>query len=41
MSGLDAVSGTVGGYSGFAREYVAHIFGAEGAYGYHSGACTR
>lgn len=37
MSGLDAVSGTVGGYSGFAREYVAHIFGAEGAYGYHSG----
>lgn len=37
MSGLDAISGTVGGYNGFAREYVGHTFGAELAYGYQGG----
>ncbi len=36
MSGLDAVSGTVGGYSGFQREYVMHAFGAELQYGYRT-----
>lgn len=34
MSGLEAVSGTMGGYSGFSREYVNHAFGAELEYGY-------
>lgn len=34
MSGLDAISGNVGGYSGFSREYVNHAFGAELEYGY-------
>lgn len=35
MSGLEAVSGTVGGYQGYQREYVNHDFGAELTYGYH------
>lgn len=36
MSGLDAVTGTVGGYSGFSRQYVCHSFGGEVAYGFSS-----
>ncbi len=36
MSGLDAITGTVGGYSGFAREYVNHAFCGELSYGYRS-----
>lgn len=36
MSGIDAISGTIGGYSGFSREYVNHAFGAELEYGYSS-----
>lgn len=36
MTGLDAVSGTIGGYTGFAREYVNHAFGAELGYGYNA-----
>lgn len=34
MTGLDAVSGTLNGYSGFSREYVNHRFGGELEYGY-------
>lgn len=36
MTGLEAVTGTIGGYSGFGREYVDHEFGAEVQYGYKS-----
>lgn len=36
MSGLDAVTGTVGGYTGFQREYVNHGFGGELTYGYRT-----
>ncbi len=36
MTGLDAITGTIGGYSGFSREYVNHEFGAELEYGYKS-----
>lgn len=38
MSGLEAVSGSVGGYQGYQREYVNHDFGAELTYGYHADA---
>ena len=34
MSGMEQASGTVGGYSGFSREWVNHEFGAELNYGY-------
>lgn len=37
MTGLDVITGTVGGYNGFSREYVNHNFGAELQYGYQSG----
>ena len=37
LSGLGAVTGTIGGYSGFAREYVNHAFGGELNYGYCKG----
>lgn len=36
MTGLDALTGTVGGYNGFSREYVSHGFGGEIQYGYNS-----
>ena len=36
MSGIDAITGTIGGYSGFAREYVNHAFCGELSYGYRS-----
>jgi hypothetical protein len=34
MMGMEAYSGTVGGYKGFSREYVDHNFGAELSYGF-------
>lgn len=34
MSGLDAVTGTIGGYSGYSREYLNHELGAELEYGF-------
>lgn len=34
MTGLEAATGTIGGYSGFSREYVNHAFGAELQYGW-------
>lgn len=34
MSGLEAANGTTGGYKGFQREWVNHLFGASLAYGY-------
>ncbi len=37
MSGLEAVNGTVGGYSGYSREYVNHALGAEIEYGFKNG----
>ena len=36
MTGLEAVSGTIGGYSGYSREYVNHAFGMELQYGYQA-----
>lgn len=37
MSGMEAASGTTGGYKGFQREWVNHQVGASLAYGYKSG----
>lgn len=34
MSGMETAVGSIGGYSGFQREYVNHAFGAELEYGY-------
>lgn len=36
MSGLEAVTGTIGGYNGFSREYVNHEFGGELQLGYQT-----
>lgn len=36
MSGMEAVQGTIGGYSSFSREWVNHVLGTELAYGYKS-----
>ncbi len=36
MTGLEASTGTLKGWSGFSREYVNHVFGGELSYGYHS-----
>lgn len=38
MTGLDAVTGTIGGYSGYSREYLNHELGAELEYGFKAGA---
>lgn len=34
MSGMEAAVGTMNGYSGFQREYVNHVYGAEMEYGF-------
>ncbi|MBQ7509401.1 MAG: hypothetical protein IJT53_00580 [Prevotella sp.] len=36
MTGMENVNGTVGGYSGYSREWVNHEFGAELNYGFHN-----
>lgn len=36
MTGLEAATGTIGGYKGYEREYVNHTLGAELQYGYRS-----
>lgn len=36
MTGIATASGTIGGYNGYMREYVAHTFGGEVNYGYRS-----
>ena len=38
MTGLEQATGTVGGYSGYSREWVDHRLGAELSYNYHRGA---
>ena len=37
MTGLEQAVGTIGGYSGFSREWVGHHFGAQLNYGYRRG----
>ena len=36
MTGLEAATGTIGGYKGYSRQYVNHAFGAEVQYGYRA-----
>jgi hypothetical protein len=37
MTGMEQATGTIGGYSGYNREWVDHRFGAELSYGYDNG----
>lgn len=36
MTGLEAATGTIGGYKGYEREYVDHVLGVQLQYGYQS-----